>query len=75
MLIIIILSRVFICLSVLSLILLLDTQEKIKKAKKVEFNERLDNIEAFYISSVILNICFAFFFTIFELLDKYLLYY
>lgn len=69
-LLIFILSNVFICLSVLSLILLLDVQEKIKKAKIQTYGKHFDKLlelEAFYLGSAIICSSLAFFFIIFEL--------
>lgn len=65
-----ILNSIFICLSVVSLILLLDTQEKIKKAKIQTFGKHFDKLlelEAFYLGSAIICSSLAFFFIIFEL--------
>ena len=68
-----ILNSVFICLDVISIILLLDVQEKIKKAKKAKIQtcskhfDKLLEKEAFYLGSTIICSSLSFFFIIFEL--------
>lgn len=63
----------FIGLDVISIILLLEVREKIKKAKKVKINvcgkhfDKLLELEAFYLGSTIICSSLSFFFIIFEL--------
>jgi hypothetical protein len=68
-----ILSSVLICLDTISIILLSDVREKIKKAKKAKiqnvgkhFDELLEK-EAFYLGSTIICSSLTFFFIIFDL--------
>lgn len=68
-----ILNSIFICLDVVSIILLLDVREKIEKAKKSKIQnvgkhfDKLLEKEAFYLGSTIICSSLAFFFIIFEL--------
>lgn len=68
-----ILNSIFICLDVVSIILLLEVREKIKKAKKAKINvcskhfDKLLELEAFYLGSTIICSSLTFFFIIFEL--------
>lgn len=68
-----ILSSIFICLDVISIILLLDVREKIKKAKKAKIQtsgkhfDKLLEKEAFYLGSTIICSSLTFFFIIFDL--------
>lgn len=65
-----ILNSVFISLDVISIILLLDVQEKIKKAKIQTCGKHFDKLlekEAFYLDSTIICSSLAFFFIIFDL--------
>lgn len=68
-----ILISVFIGLDVISIILLLDVREKIKKAKKAKIQtsgkhfDKLLELEAFYLGSAIICSSLTFFFIIFEL--------
>lgn len=65
-----ILNSVFICLDVISIILLLDVREKIKKAKIQTFGKHFDKLlelETFYLSSTIICSSLTFFFIIFDL--------
>lgn len=65
-----ILNSIFICLDVVSIILLLDVREKIKKTKiqtSVKHYSKLLEKEAFYLGSTIICSSLAFFFIIFEL--------
>lgn len=68
-----ILNSVFICLDVISIILLLEVREKIKKAKKAKIQtsgkhfDKLLELEAFYLGSTIICSSLTFFFIFFEL--------
>lgn len=65
-----ILNSIFICLDVISIMLLLDVREKIKKAKIKTSGKHFDKLlekEAFYLGSTIICSSLTFFFIIFDL--------
>jgi hypothetical protein len=67
-----ILSSIFICLDTISIILLLDVREKVKKAKKAKIQnvkhfDKLLEKEAFYLGSTIICSSLTFFFIIFDI--------
>lgn len=68
-----ILSSVFICLDTISIILLFDAREKVKKAKIQNVGKHFDKLlekEAFYLGSTIICSSLTFFFIIFDLFIK-----
>jgi hypothetical protein len=65
-----ILSSVLICLDTISIILLSDVREKIKKAKIQNVGKHFDELlekEAFYLASTIICSSLTFFFIVFDL--------